>query len=216
MVDEYKIRIDILERHILLHPDMDAVRSRKHDLWLMLPGLIAHASVHILSGDLMMRKRTLGPIRTMISGLRQYDHDKCVALTETMAMDHIVHHASDVETETESTLTNFTGVNEHEAEMRRAEGSDRLARAKRKRRKLRAKEREIKMRNEASLVEQKVPISLEGSAEREGRRGNVKKGTEQVGPSHRRRKVEGYFSYKSKVYLVSSRFSDFPKFEAEL
>ena len=37
MVDEYKVRIDVLERHILLHPDMDAVRSRKQDLWFMLP-----------------------------------------------------------------------------------------------------------------------------------------------------------------------------------
>lgn len=154
----------------------------------------------------MMRKRTLGPIRTMISGLRQYDYDRCAALAETMAMDHIARHASDEETETESTLTDPWGMNEHEAEMKSAEGSDRLARAKRKRKTLRAKEQERKKRNEASLVEKKQPISSESGME--GSRENMKKRRERIGASHRSRKVEGYFSYKSKVYLVSSRFSD--------
>jgi len=131
-------------------------------------------------------------------------------------MDHIIHHASDGETETESTLTDTRGMNEHEAEMKRAEGSDRLARAKRKRRKLRAKEQERKRRNEASLVEQKEPISSESGMEKERSQRDMKKGREKIGASPRSRRVEGYFSYKSKVYLVSLRFSDLAKFEANL
>lgn len=39
--------------------------------------------VHILSGDLILHKRTLGPIKTVIYGLRRYDLDRCAALVDT-------------------------------------------------------------------------------------------------------------------------------------
>jgi hypothetical protein len=39
-------------------------------------------SVHILSGDLILHKRTLEPIKTLIYGLRRYDDDKCRALID--------------------------------------------------------------------------------------------------------------------------------------
>jgi hypothetical protein len=38
--------------------------------------------VHILSGDLILHKRTLGPIKTLVYGLRRYDVDRCAALVE--------------------------------------------------------------------------------------------------------------------------------------
>lgn len=38
------------------------------------------ASVHILSGDLILHKRTIAPIKTMIYGLRRYDVDRSIAL----------------------------------------------------------------------------------------------------------------------------------------
>jgi hypothetical protein len=38
--------------------------------------------VHILSGDLIMHKRTLEPIKTLIYGLRRYDVDRCTALID--------------------------------------------------------------------------------------------------------------------------------------
>ena len=39
-------------------------------------------SVHILSGDLILHKRTLEPIKTLVYGLRRYDDDKCRALID--------------------------------------------------------------------------------------------------------------------------------------
>ena len=39
--------------------------------------------VHILQGDLILHKRTLEPIKTVIYGLRRYDVDRAMALRET-------------------------------------------------------------------------------------------------------------------------------------
>lgn len=39
-------------------------------------------TVHILSGDLILHKRTMEPIKTMIYGLRRYDLDRCAALVD--------------------------------------------------------------------------------------------------------------------------------------
>jgi hypothetical protein len=39
--------------------------------------------VHILSGDLILHKRTLEPIKTLIYGLRRYDVDRCAALVDS-------------------------------------------------------------------------------------------------------------------------------------
>ena len=38
--------------------------------------------VHILQGDLILHKRTLEPIKTVIYGLRRYDVDRALALRE--------------------------------------------------------------------------------------------------------------------------------------
>lgn len=38
--------------------------------------------VHLLSGDLILHKRTLEPIKTVVYGLRRYDLDRCAALID--------------------------------------------------------------------------------------------------------------------------------------
>ena len=41
-------------------------------------------TVHILQGDLILHKRTLEPIKTLVYGLRRYDADRVAALSETV------------------------------------------------------------------------------------------------------------------------------------
>jgi Mg2+ and Co2+ transporter CorA len=65
VIDEYQGKILKLEHKVLLKPNMKTVRQ-----------------LHILSGDLILHKRTLEPIRVMIYGLRRYDTDRCAALIE--------------------------------------------------------------------------------------------------------------------------------------
>lgn len=36
--------------------------------------------MHVLEGDLALRKRSLEPLRSVVYGLRRYDLDRCVAL----------------------------------------------------------------------------------------------------------------------------------------
>jgi len=45
--------------------------------------------VHILSGDLTLHKRTLGPLKTVIYGLRRYDDDRCAALLSPEEKDEV-------------------------------------------------------------------------------------------------------------------------------
>jgi len=40
------------------------------------------SAVHVMSGDLILHKRTLGPIKTLVYGLRRYDLDRCAALID--------------------------------------------------------------------------------------------------------------------------------------
>jgi Mg2+ and Co2+ transporter CorA len=63
VVDEYHTRIVALEHDVLVHPKMNVVRD-----------------LHIIQGDLILHKRTLEPIKTVVYGLRRYDVDRCAAL----------------------------------------------------------------------------------------------------------------------------------------
>ncbi|KAG0694044.1 hypothetical protein DFH29DRAFT_1006684 [Suillus ampliporus] len=47
---------------------------------LMKPNVKVVSRLHILSGDLTLHKRTLGPLKTVIYGLRRYDEDRYAAL----------------------------------------------------------------------------------------------------------------------------------------
>jgi hypothetical protein len=83
VVDKYHEVILMKERVILLKPNMKTVRGCKHVL--SLSSLIYTENfvltVHILSGDLTLHKRTLGPLSQLVYGLRRYDVDRCKAST---------------------------------------------------------------------------------------------------------------------------------------
>ncbi|KAH9486074.1 Cobalt/magnesium transport protein CorA [Psilocybe cubensis] len=66
VIEAYHAKIHKFEKEILLRPQMNTVRD-----------------LHILSGDLILHKRTLDPIKTLIYGLRRYDVDRCAALIDS-------------------------------------------------------------------------------------------------------------------------------------
>ncbi|KAF4606103.1 hypothetical protein EYR38_000148 [Pleurotus pulmonarius] len=68
VIDAYQDKIHQIENEILIKPTMNIVHS-----------------LHILSGDLILHKRTLDPIKTVIYGLRRYDLDRCIALADMSA-----------------------------------------------------------------------------------------------------------------------------------
>lgn len=51
-------------------------------------------AVHILSEDLILHKRTLGPIKTLVYGLRRYDVDRCAALIEGGSTEPVTGYMS--------------------------------------------------------------------------------------------------------------------------
>ncbi|KAI0082128.1 hypothetical protein K474DRAFT_1655466 [Panus rudis PR-1116 ss-1] len=65
VVEEYQSKILSLEHNILIKPTMKSVRR-----------------LHILQGNLILHKRTLEPIKTVVYGLRRYDVDRVAALSE--------------------------------------------------------------------------------------------------------------------------------------
>ncbi|KAJ3722353.1 magnesium transporter [Lentinula raphanica] len=65
VIDEYHLKIKRFERQVLLRPEVSTVRN-----------------LHILSGDLILHKRTLEPIKTVVYGLRRYDLDRAAALVD--------------------------------------------------------------------------------------------------------------------------------------
>ncbi|KAF8207085.1 hypothetical protein K438DRAFT_1815654 [Mycena galopus ATCC 62051] len=71
VIDAYHVKIKKFEREILLKPEISTVRN-----------------LHILSGDLILHKRTLEPIRTVIYGLRRYDDDRATALLDMTAEEN--------------------------------------------------------------------------------------------------------------------------------
>lgn len=90
VVEEYHKMLLKLESDILLKPKVGSVRHRMA-LFLFTA---SHAyctaivtTVHILSGDLALHKRTLEPLRSLIYGLRRYDYDRCLALETSSTND---------------------------------------------------------------------------------------------------------------------------------
>ncbi|KXN84986.1 Magnesium transport protein CorA [Leucoagaricus sp. SymC.cos] len=66
VVDAYHDKINKFEQDILIKPKAKTIRR-----------------LHILSGDLILHKRTLEPVKTLVYGLRRYDVDRCAALIDT-------------------------------------------------------------------------------------------------------------------------------------
>ncbi|KAJ7665035.1 hypothetical protein DFH06DRAFT_1186439 [Mycena polygramma] len=65
VIDAYHDQISSIEHQILIKPKPSTVRK-----------------LHIVSGDLVLHKRTLEPIKTLVYGLRRYDVDRCAALVD--------------------------------------------------------------------------------------------------------------------------------------
>ncbi|KAF7374055.1 hypothetical protein MSAN_00286400 [Mycena sanguinolenta] len=65
VIDAYHDQISKIEAQILRKPKPSTVRT-----------------LHIVSGDLVLHKRTLEPIKTLVYGLRRYDKDRCAALVD--------------------------------------------------------------------------------------------------------------------------------------
>ncbi|CAL1694881.1 unnamed protein product [Somion occarium] len=108
VVEEYQSKILSLEHNVLVKPTMTSVRR-----------------LHILQGDLILHKRTLEPIKTVIYGLRRYDIDRVAALSEridpTVKIEGYMSHKSkiylaDVYDHMEYILTSldmFAGISEN-------------------------------------------------------------------------------------------------------
>ncbi|KAL6307808.1 hypothetical protein BKA93DRAFT_877843 [Sparassis latifolia] len=105
VVEEYQSKILNIEQAVLIKPNVRTVRR-----------------LHILQGDLILHKRTLEPIKTVIYGLRRYDDDRAAALLERvdphMKIEGYMSHKAkiylaDVHDHMEYILTNldmFAGV----------------------------------------------------------------------------------------------------------
>ncbi|THH01212.1 hypothetical protein EW026_g1441 [Hermanssonia centrifuga] len=108
VVEAYQSKILKLEEAVLLKPNMKHVRR-----------------LHILQGDLILHKRTLEPIKTVIYGLRRYDVDRVAALSERIdpsekVQGYMSHkskiYLADVHDHMEYILTSldmFAGVSEN-------------------------------------------------------------------------------------------------------
>ncbi|KAH9486478.1 hypothetical protein JR316_0000543 [Psilocybe cubensis] len=183
IVDEYQVKIDKLEHDILLNPVMRSVRS-----------------LHILSGDLILHKRTLEPIRTMVYGLRRYDLERSRALADNIALE--IGSSSDtdsIETEGKATGKQNVNIKKHSKATLQAH--------KRKRRLKQLFEAEYFARHDGSrdshLNEGDSATSLAS-----GLSGYPTKHQHSIDQEKIKRakeggtNVHGYFSYKAKVYLA--------------
>ncbi|KAJ7174183.1 magnesium transporter [Mycena crocata] len=65
VVNAYQDKIKKFERQIMLRPSIDTVRN-----------------LHILSADLILHRRTLEPLKSVVAGLRRYDLDRAAATVE--------------------------------------------------------------------------------------------------------------------------------------
>ncbi|KAF8273845.1 hypothetical protein EI94DRAFT_1563103 [Lactarius quietus] len=80
VVDEYHARLSLLEQKVLIKSKVPTVRS-----------------LHILSGDLILHKRTLEPIKALVFSLRRYDVDRtaaCLDLSSTTEDQKVVGYMS--------------------------------------------------------------------------------------------------------------------------
>ena len=175
VVDEYQVKINKLERDILLHPVMDSVRSRTCSCFssCFFSGPHHEFQVHILSGDLIMHKRTLEPIRTMVYGLRRYDLERCHAVADSVALERQRY----CDTESESATSPTTRKMKVDPVL--------VSRTKRRRQRKRHLVKESRIQPLHLLDEDDHGYYCEVD-----------------GHQQQSRRVEGFFSYKSKVYLV--------------
>lgn len=72
-----------MEHDALLNLDLSITRSCTSCpfAYIHMP-IPRHVQVHILSGDLVLRRRTLEPVKKMIHGIMHYDVQRCIALVQ--------------------------------------------------------------------------------------------------------------------------------------
>lgn len=87
-MEEYHNKLLTLEHSILLKPKMSAVKAcRSPSSVFAGQGLILNLLVHVMSGDLILHKRTLEPVKTLVYGLKRYDLDRAAALIDVDQID---------------------------------------------------------------------------------------------------------------------------------
>lgn len=80
VVERYHDRILKFERDIHVKPGMQTVQYCKCPLTSNLNIVSNNHVVHVMSGDLTIRKRALTPIKALIYGLRRYDLERSAAV----------------------------------------------------------------------------------------------------------------------------------------
>ena len=80
MVERYHDRILKFERDIHIKPGIQTVQYCKHPLTSHQNLVSNNHAVHVMSGDLTIRKRALTPIKALIYGLRRYDLERSAAV----------------------------------------------------------------------------------------------------------------------------------------
>ncbi|PPQ78053.1 hypothetical protein CVT25_015598 [Psilocybe cyanescens] len=184
IVDEYQVKIDKLEHDILLNPVMRSVRSPDD-----------YSTVHILSGDLILHKRTLEPIRTMVYGLRRYDLERSRALADNIALE--IGSSSD----TDSTKDKIGGKQNGDKTKRSAARSQAQ---KRKRRLKQLFEAEHFARHDDSHLNEGESNTSVASRVEHPTDHRYSTGQERINRAKQGAlNVQGYFSYKAKVYLTN-------------
>lgn len=189
VVDEYQVKIHKLERDILLRPSLADMHRRRSRRLATPVSDAACIPVHFISRELVMHKRTLDPIKTMIFGLRKYDLDRMAALAENMAADPDYESASG----SDATLIDHSSTT----------AADRSKQEeKRKRKRNRQRERALlrKHMKHAGPAGQGGQCGVTTSSKSPDHDSHPTT----LGDGHWRRPVRGYFSFKAKVYLASS------------
>jgi hypothetical protein len=84
-MNAYHDKLIGLEKQTLQRPKMTTVKARRCRTGVYFVDIYHMSSVHIISGDLILHKRTIEPLKQLIYGLRRYDLDRCVALAQGTA-----------------------------------------------------------------------------------------------------------------------------------
>ncbi|KAF8190242.1 hypothetical protein K438DRAFT_1676097 [Mycena galopus ATCC 62051] len=71
VVNAYQDKIKKFERNVMVRPTINTVRN-----------------LHVLSADLILHRRTLAPIKTLVYGLRRYDIDRSTAVVDVSTSEN--------------------------------------------------------------------------------------------------------------------------------
>ena len=94
VVQEYESKLLKLEQAVLMKPQVKHVVRRKcHSPGFIgtdARALIRILPVHAIQGDLILHRRTLQPIKSLVYALRRYDVDRVAALADSTDSTHKV------------------------------------------------------------------------------------------------------------------------------